>query len=524
MRPRRWSLCILIPLVLLALIIGSCVVQDTLIGKPERYVDEVNHFKYGSIGSDNLHRGIPYRIFAVLPDLFADLFDSLVPANGKTGYQRVGLIVEDQQPAPDGFVIPQGPRPIGFSKRRIWGLDVVGMNCALCHTSTLRTTPETKTPEVILRMPANGFYAEAFFRFLVRAGQDPRFTRDNVLAEMKKRWDMPWYEKLLYHQLLIPISRLGLRNLGRNLSFLEDEDRTRFGPGRVETWAIYKILALQHSLALLDLVPELWSYGPDLDPRPGMGFADFPALWETKPHGPYHWDGNNPDLSERNTIAGIGAGITPPSRDGEALGRVGHWMEKAKAPSWNGYAPDAYKVREQGPTWTQGEKLYAKHCAQCHEPQRDSFDMGITPIGKIGTDRARLDSYTRELNAKLNTVGRGYEWHLSQFVKTEGYANMMLTGIWLRAPYLHNGSVPTLRDLLDEDTARPRKFWRGDDAYDWQKVGFRAPTEPQPGTERLFEYDTAQAGNENRGHSGVAYGTALSDAEKSALLEYLKTK
>jgi len=60
----------------------------------------------------------------------------------------------------------------------------------------------------------------------------------------------------------------------------------------------------------------------------------------------------------------------------------------------------------------------------------------------------------------------------SHFRKTGGYANLPLDGIWLRAPYLHNGSVPTLRDLLEPAAKRPALFYRGYDVYDPAKVGF----------------------------------------------------
>ena len=53
----------------------------------------------------------------------------------------------------------------------------------------------------------------------------------------------------------------------------------------------------------------------------------------------------------------------------------------------------------------------------------------------------------------MNTIGTGKPWKFSHFRKTNGYAGMPLDGIWLRAPYLHNGSVPTLRALLLLDAA-----------------------------------------------------------------------
>ena len=99
---------------------------------------------------------------------------------------------------------------------------------------------------------------------------------------------------------------------------------------------------------------------------------------------------------------------------------------------------------------------------------------------------------------------------------------MPLDGLWLRAPYRHNGSVPTLRDLLEPAGARPNVFYRGYDVYDPVRMGF-VSTLPAEGRRVFFRYDTTREGNSNAGHEGPAYGTALPSEEKAALLEYLKT-
>ncbi len=106
---------------------------------------------------------------------------------------------------------------------------------------------------------------------------------------------------------------------------------------------------------------------------------------------------------------------------------------------------------------------------------------------------------------------------LSNFRKTYGYANMPLDGLWLRAPYLHNGSVPDLAALLEHAAARPTLFYIGFDVYDYQRVGFvtQGPDAQRAG----WRVDTTVRGNGNGGHE---YGTGLSAREKAALLEYLK--
>jgi mono/diheme cytochrome c family protein len=94
------------------------------------------------------------------------------------------------------------------------------------------------------------------------------------------------------------------------------------------------------------------------------------------------------------------------------------------------------------------------------------------------------------------------------------YKARPLDGIWATAPYLHNGSVPTLYDLLLPASARPRTFSVGRREFDPGKVGYVSDGEIP------FVLDTSLTGNSNRGHE---YGTTLSDADRAALLEYLKT-
>jgi hypothetical protein len=105
-------------------------------------------------------------------------------------------------------------------------------------------------------------------------------------------------------------------------------------------------------------------------------------------------------------------------------------------------------------------------------------------------------------------------------VKTNGYIAVPLDGLWLRAPYLHNGSVPTVRDLLEPPERRPVAFYRGHDVLDPVKLGFKQPDEDTVRNGMVVRYDTRQRANGNGGH---LYGTTLSAAEKDALIEYLKT-
>lgn len=165
---------------------------------------------------------------------------------------------------------------------------------------------------------------------------------------------------------------------------------------------------------------------------------------------------------------------------------------------------------------SEGRRVYEQACASCHAS--DGPHIGrVTDIAEIRTDPERLNSFTPALAERMNTIGKGRPWAFQHFRKTNGYANMPLDGIWLRAPYLHNGSVPTLRALLFPDE-RPRVFYRAYDVYDWDNVGF-VSSGPAAEAEGV-RFDTALRGNTSGGH---LYGATLSTKERADLLEYLKT-
>jgi hypothetical protein len=257
-----------------------------------------------------------------------------------------------------------------------------------------------------------------------------------------------------------------------------------------------------------------------LDPKELLGASDFPSIWnQRRKRGmQLHWDGNNTMVEERNKSAAFGTGTTPPTIDLKAIGRVEEWIEDVK--------PPPYPFPVDTALATRGAAIYKQFCASCHGASGGDFSgekVGkVTPIEDINTDRRRLDSYTYTLAVNQGTLYAGYPHRFQHFRKTFGYANMPLDGIWLRAPYLHNGSVPTLRDLLEPAATRPPTFYRGYDVFDAKSVGF-VSTVPEENGRRFFRYDTSVEGNSNAGHEGSAYGTHLPPADKAALLEYLKT-
>jgi hypothetical protein len=164
-----------------------------------------------------------------------------------------------------------------------------------------------------------------------------------------------------------------------------------------------------------------------------------------------------------------------------------------------------------------GKAVFDSNCSRCHASERTGTRV---PVEEVGTDRERLKTWSKQAAIESNKVVRNFGIERRGLVENEpsGYIAQFLDGIWLRAPYLHNGSVPTLRDLLKPAAERPKVFYRGYDVYDPQNVGFvsQGPEAQRIGT----KYDVSERASGNHGHE---FGVNLSGAEKDALIEYLKS-
>jgi hypothetical protein len=464
---------------------------------PVSYQSDAEHFKYGSIGAEpggSLLQPVggvlpPYDIFRVLPDICPDKLPG--------GYASLGLIVEQGQ-----------DMPIGVSKRKRLGFQQVGLNCAGCHTGTYRATAQDQ-PKIVLGMPAHSLDLQGFFDFVTSCTIDPRFTTDNVIGKIQAAGgDLGPIDRFLYRTQVIPTTRETILRMRARVGPLLDGSTSQWGLGRVDTFNPYK--AIQFNWRMSDLPKsEL------------IGASDYPPLWNQKPRDgmQLHWDGNNTSLAERNLSAALGAGVTPVTIDHDRLNRVRDWISTLPAPK--------YPFTIDEPLAARGEPLYREHCVTCHADHRfrengfveKDWKVGhVDPIERIATDPYRLNSYTQEFAANQYTLYPHSEYQFKNFRKTNGYSNQPLDAIWARAPYLHNGSVPTLRDLLEAPDDRPKVFYRGYDVYDQEKVGFRSDVAEEKGR-RYFRFDTAVPGNGNGGHF---YGTRLPPEEKLAIVEYLK--
>ena len=177
----------------------------------------------------------------------------------------------------------------------------------------------------------------------------------------------------------------------------------------------------------------------------------------------------------------------------------------------------------------QGEDLFRANCARCHGAYGEdwTYPNKIVPIDTIGTDRRRFDGITKKFGAYYIKSWFNEDYPIRE---TAGYQAPPLDGIWATAPYFHNGSAPTVYHVLNSKV-RPKLFtrsYRTDlDAFDAEKLGWKIDVlARKPDRKKLSPieyrkiYDTAQPGRGNGGHT---YGDKLSEPERMAVIEYLKT-
>jgi hypothetical protein len=264
------------------------------------------------------------------------------------------------------------------------------------------------------------------------------------------------------------------------------------GPGRNDAFGLL-------SAALLNS-PQ--SYAP----------TKFGLVWDVDKRTWVHWDGNTKSPVARNLLASLGLGAPLHGKHGDldfaTVKRQTDLSEKIRPPIFP-FGIDLIAAKR-------GAVHFESKCASCHGGPES--DKRLYPIAEIGTDPNRAQLFTQKqaegfnkFLAELEAVG--YAPPKEFGVRSTGkYFAATLNGVWARSPYLHNGSVRTMQELLTPPGERAKTFRRGSRNYDAIQMGYT--------DEGAYVLDTNTTGNANTGHD---YGTHLSNAEKGELIEYLKT-
>ena len=484
-------------------------------------------FRYGSIGTQ-LQGGVPYWIFSVLPELYPAAFAP------EGDYTHFGLghehgdadYYEDYYGLPRGFVLGDMELFVGGSAFKV-PLKLVSFNCASCHRGNVKVGSNDYTVD---GMPNVGLDAAEYKKVIFGLMRRDDFTADRVvdaieqrLAALKKPALEP-KERAVYRLIVATAKHEALQ---KPIAWLGCEPDN--GPGRLDAFG-----ALRYEFLGYDY-DDPRGAGCDADggtAREADGGAaakiatvDLPSIWnqndEIRPW--HHYDGNTQDVRARNFGAIVGVGGAQISIPRDVIDRIGGWIESDELKPLKFEEAGGELADEQVAA---GRGHYEAHCQTCHGQYDQSgkpvkHTVRVEPVVDGGTDPHRKDSIDQEFVDKLNGFGmRNGLWHDGSFRPATGYLAPPLDGIWLRAPYLHNGSVPTLEALLSSESGRPEVFCRKSQ-LEYEPDGTPIFDSPAPPAQCSvgFTFDTKRPGNSNRGHDHI-----VADPDKrKALIAYLMT-
>ncbi|MEE8269066.1 MAG: di-heme-cytochrome C peroxidase [Nitrospinaceae bacterium] len=455
--------------------------------------------------------------------------------------------------------------PVGFvrdddeDEKGAW----VGMTCAACHTSELEFKGKT------YRIDGGPTDAD-FFKFiselseslLKTAKNDAKFARFAARIEGQSE---SFGTKYNGTDLRVDLKKEAERFKGFVTRSTPDQP---WGKARLDAVTLILNEVGYH------LVPDKKNLKVPNAP------VSYPFLWDTHQQPRVQWNGISSGELSRNTteVLGVFAKFDPadPSTNTVQLGNLmdlEDLVEQLRSPKWKDFNfIDNISDAERAKRLEAGAVLYKERCQSCHdvnEREEDQVstvmvvlnpvDDSVEPVRKIGEDLSpintdpamAMDFYNRKLIVKqgkepktaLKALGSVlpkvwlksfYAFLVGVFQELFGesaeevrvYKARPLNGVWATAPYLHNGSVPNMMELLKPvDAADPKdrrvdKFCVGSREFDPVNLGFESSLDTNGSCGDNFLFDTTIPGNRNMGHD---YDNAsLSTDDRLAIIEFIK--
>lgn len=468
-----------------------------------------------------------------------------------------------------GFIPPDGPSdlnaggyPIGFAVDE--DANRLGFTCAACHTANVEVNGQKiRVDGAPAHVDFDSFYQtlagavsltlldpERFGRFAAALGAD------TAEAQARLQGELAAYELSLSADAVLrrPVVASGF--------------------GRVDALTqIVNSLAVRDQREPRNLYPVAapTSY-PPLWLTPELEFVQ----WNPIASSPIARNGGQVlGVFGRTDLApGSGANAFRSTMRLADLGLMEEWLQSLTPPAWD----EALMGPIDRDLAATGETLFRDNCAGCHnmapytrtDPAENHFGKTFIKIGrvdfrKVGTDPTYMRNLltrriaTNETTAPLfdgapivpapsffaGAVGsavrramseaglsqeeilalNGFRFRTGADGQPEPYAPPGLTdlkagplaGVWATGPYFHNGSVPTVYEVLSPPEERRAVFWTGGEALDLERLGYESADAPG-----RFRFDTALPGNGNGGHRFPSRG--MSHEERMAVIEYLKTR
>ena len=495
---------------------------------PKWSSDDLNFFLHGSMSTEVVPEPVLRAFIKIYPDLFP-----------RQDLAYLGLIPDSDF----GW-------PIGFSRKEVkhlGSLSAVGLNCAACHVAEIHSS-KGAAPVRVLGVTSH-FDAEAFFgavivatfrtadpanmkrfasAYLAAVDPDAGESTQTLLADEWERQK----EKIAAEMKADPggskdVEPGALHEIAPGALVLDDEILEHEKDLAAFSHSILKLFHnMRAALHVPDQPPEKAppSSGPGRNDAFGLlsaGLFNAPQpyapvkyglVWNVSKRHWVHWDGNTQSPLGRNLLASLGLGAPLHGKHGELdfalVKRQTDLSEMIQAPRYPYQLDQAAAKR--------GAAHYTAKCVSCHGGTES--DKRLYSVAEVGTDPHRAELFTKEQAARFNKFlaeleTTGYQPSKEEGLRSTGkYWAASMDGVWARSPYLHNGSVRTMQELLTPPAQRAKTFHRGSQDYDATQMGYADAG--------AYLFDTSTRGNSNAGHD---YGTALTADQKRDLLEYLKT-
>jgi len=485
--------------------------------------------------------------------------------------ERYGLLSDPKSPG-NPYGLPVG---VSVAPSKISGVQMIGLNCTACHVGQIQYQGKALRldggPNMAL---VNKFLQELVVetqRTVMKPARLARFwqrVKDVRAARQASEPDEAQTEGAWARMT---------RALGQNHSLLQ---------ARIDAMRNIPTLAKSLGISTPEGYGRLDAFGIGRDELfgaiganslPADAPVSFPHIWGMELTGWLQWGANTNSVMERNIGQALGVGAVYDPRTFVSSVRVDnlHKLEmlayKLTAPQWPAFFPPIDQAKAAA-----GRTLFMKYCAGCHETWQSDGQIRIYrlfSLQEVGTDPLTAINWEKVVEEADGTV-KPFPYAALQLIKqvkevaykekgldqktidewenrhlrvgdrwaptfraplldsekwgdTKGrrvYRSKTLVGIWSTAPYLHNGSVPTIYDLLLPAAQRPVTFTLGQREYDPVKLGYQSDPAKYALAPDLQPslFDTRMTGNWNTGHEWSFY-PQLTDEMRYQIIEFLKT-
>ncbi len=489
----------------------------------DQHRDNVVSFATAPLGNS----GFPYMLLKLAPELFPDLVKPL----GRH-FERLGLTGDPFQKEP---LLPLGLN-ISPLKFNLWGLSIsmplqlATLTCGACHIG--RVLGPDETPRLLMGAGNSHFDSTGLFEFFKNIVNHPHYQPDLIREAITSKpsgWFYPGWMEFVERQIYTGQTARILAFIKDSvLTSMDQQDRLINQTGYLPVGAASYFSRTPGRADAVSLTLALYIKESQWDKMPQKPtITKIMSVWSQKDRQVGHWTADMPSGVYPVVAAAVAVVGDPRNLNQNNIMKSTRLIKELPPPPYP-FAVDWDKAQR-------GKAHFYKFCASCHVG-----DDKVYPQEELGTDPWRLAATTDVTRAGFDrALHQGCPESLmgelclkdNQAIlrpreEPVGYVATPLDGIWARAPYLHNGSVPTLEHLL-VPRFRPTQFVVGSMHYDPVRVGFRWQTEGKTTEEHTEIYLTGRPAQINRGHEGSIY---LGDMDwqvevekRSELIEFMKT-